>query len=275
MTETSRAFAGLARINGAQLYYEIAGQGRPMLLLHGGLADSRMWDDQFNVFARRYRVIRLDLRGFGRSTPAEGPYALHDDLHDLLQELRAAPAIVVGVSFGGEVAIDLALAYPETVMALILVSSALGGTQFTEETMARLSAADDAAEAGDLPLAVELENQLWIDGRDRAPEEIAAGVRERTRVMNLSNWNIDNEKGEPEKLDPPAAERLGEIRIPTLIITGDRDVPDILTIADTLQRGISEAESVVIPDTAHHLTMEKPAEFNRLVLDWLDRRRRR
>lgn len=275
MSNTSRPISGLARINGAELYYEMAGQGRPLLLIHGGLADSRMWDDQFSVFARRYRVIRLDLRGFGRSSPAAGPYALHDDLHDLLLELRATPAAVVGVSFGGEVAADFALAYPETVSALVLVSSNLGGTQFSEETMARLSEADDAAESGDIARAVELENQLWIDGRDRAPDQVPAGVRERTRVMNENNWNINNDSAEPERLDPPAVDRLTEIKVPTLIVTGDRDVPDILTIAEMLEQGIPNAERVVIPDTAHHLSMEKPAEFNRVVLDWLDRCRGR
>ena len=120
---------GFADVNGARLY-EVAGAGYPLVLMHASFLDTRMWDSQAEVFARRYTVIRYDARGHGRSAPPSGqPYARSDDLKSLLDFLGVPRACLLGLSMGGAVAVDFALAYPECTSVLILVNAGLGGFQ--------------------------------------------------------------------------------------------------------------------------------------------------
>jgi pimeloyl-ACP methyl ester carboxylesterase len=260
---------GFAEVNGARLYYEMAGEGHPLLLIHGGLADSRMWDDQFQMFAEHYRVIRYDMRGFGRSEIPAGEFAHHEDAYGLLKALGVERAHVLGLSFAGLVAIDLALTHPDVVDRLLLVGSALGGYGWSAETRQMMEEADAAFESGDLERAVEIELRWWIDGPRRTPEQVRPDVRERTREMNRHNWQIASDAGTPQELDPPAITRLAEIRAPTLIVVGDEDVADIHEIARLLERDIPQARTVHVASAAHHPNMEKPEEFNRLVMDFL------
>ncbi len=237
MTQT-----GFAEINDTTLYYEVAGEGRkeregregrkghPLVLLHGGLVDSRSWDDQFSDFAEHYKVIRYDMRGYGKSGQLKAdtkPYSLRQDLYALLQFLGIEKTYLIGLSMGGGLEIDFTLDHPTL--------------------------------------------RIWTDGPERSPEEVDAKVRERVRAMSTFNFSRpdDQDAPEPLELEPPAISRLSEIHVPTLIVVGDKDVRDILTIADILEKGIAGAKKVVIPGTAHHLNMEKPAEFNRAVLDFL------
>jgi len=270
MTTTAQPVSGSAEVNGAQLYHEEAGNGHPLLLIHGGLVHSGMWDDQFQAFARHFRVIRFDLRGFGRSSLPADEYAFHEDVRGLLDVLNVGQAHIVGLSMGGKVAIDFALAYPERVSALIPVASALSGYRFSEDTMGRIVEADDRLEAGDIAAGVELENRLWVDGPGRTPEMVDPTVRERVRAMNTANYQRAADDGIELDLEPPTIDRLSEIEVPTLVIVGDQDVPDILVIAELLQSGIGGARLTIISNTAHQLNMERPNEFNRIVLEFLE-----
>jgi pimeloyl-ACP methyl ester carboxylesterase len=119
MTEAQRIDTGFAQVSGAPLYYEIAGAGHPLVLIHEGIADSRMYDDQFGAFAQRYRVIRYDVHGFGRSGIPAGPFSGHEALHDLLHVLGVERTYLLGMSMGGGIAIDFTLTYPTMVDALI------------------------------------------------------------------------------------------------------------------------------------------------------------
>lgn len=118
---------GTAEINGARIHYEVAGEGEPLVLVHAGIADSRMWDDQIGAFAGGYRAIRYDMRGFGQTEMVEGPFSHHEDLRGLLDSLGVGRTHTVGCSMGGGVVLDFALEYPERVGNLILVGSAVGG----------------------------------------------------------------------------------------------------------------------------------------------------
>ena len=269
MNSTTRTIFGFAEVNGAQLYYEEAGNGYPLLLIHGGLVHSSMWDDQFEAFTRHFQVIRFDLRGFGRSSPPAGEYAYHEDARGLLDALSVRQAHVIGLSMGGKIAIDFALAHPERVTALVPVASALSGYGFSESTVRRIVEADNLLEAGKIAAGVELENRLWVDGPARTPETVDPGVRERVRTMNTANYQRATGEGIELDLEPPAIDRLSEIGVPTLVIAGDQDVPDILAIAERLRRDIAGARLVIISDTAHQLNMEQPDEFNRIVLEFL------
>src|SRR5262249_35833275 len=147
------AESGSAPVNGTRLYYEIAGEGEPVVLLEGGQLDRRMWDDQFAAFSRKYRVIRFDVRGFGSSAARSGPYHSHEDLFALLEYLHIPSAHLVGLSLGGRIAIDLALTHPEKVLTLVLAGPGLSGFPWSDartewgERIRRAAAAGDGTGA--------------------------------------------------------------------------------------------------------------------------------
>ena len=274
------AITGFAEVNGAKLYYEVMGEGQPLVLIHAGIVDRRMWDDQFGVFAPHYRVIRYDVRGFGYSQTSESSthmpitYADHQDLYGLLKFLNIDQAFMLGVSNGGRIALDFTLEYPNMVKALIPVAPGLGGYEFTDEATEQKDAEADAAhDQGDIAQAVELTLQLWVDGPQRTADQVDPTVRERVREMTTDLCELPEDKNERQRLEPAAISRLAEIRTPTLVLVGDQDVPDMLAIADLLAAGISGAEKVIMLGVAHLPNMEKPEEFNQIVLDFLSKQR--
>jgi 3-oxoadipate enol-lactonase len=264
--------SSFADLNGAKLYYQVSGEGDPLLLLHAGVADSRMWDDQVGAFAQHYKVIRYDMRGYGQSAVPSGPVSNHDDVASLMGFLHVEKAYLVGQSYGGFVAIDFALAHPEMVSALILGAPNVSGYEFSEEVRRFGAQEDDLLDAGNITGATELNLRMWVDGPHRTPDQVDASVRERVREMQFHAFNLpipDDAQWQP--LIPPAIGRLDEILIPTLIIVGDQDVSEFLELADIVADGIAGAEKVVIPGVAHLPNMEKPAEYNRIVLGFLAR----
>ena len=268
---------GFAELNGTTLYYEVAGEGHPLVLIHGGLVDHHLWDDQFAAFAQHYKVIRYDMRGFGQSglvKVGDAPPSYRADLYALLKYLGIEKAYVLGLSMGGGLAIDFTLEYPKMVDALIPVAAGVSGLK-AEDADSAEQQADNEIEAaftsGDIPRAIELTLRFWTDGPKRTPEQTDPIVREKVKAMTASNCARSDDEDAPNSipLEPPAIARLGEISVPTLIIYGDADVRGIIKIADILHKGIPNAKVAVIPNTAHHLNMEQPAEFNRIVLDFL------
>jgi 3-oxoadipate enol-lactonase len=270
MSSSAATQSGFAEVNGAQLYYELAGAGSPVALLHAGIADSGMWDDQFAHFAAAHQVLRFDMRGFGQSSMPDEPYSLSDDLYGLLRQLGIGPAAIVGVSIGGGTAIRFAIEHPEMVTALVPVGAGLGGFAYSGDGEEAWPQIEAAQKAGDLDLAAELVVRMWVDGPNRSPDRAPAPVRDRVRAMERHNMSKpEPEHARPIPLDPPEITRLGEIRAPTLVIVGDEDLADIQRIADHLAAHIPGARKAVMHDTAHVPNMEKPEEFNRLVLDFL------
>ncbi|MGZ3615443.1 MAG: alpha/beta fold hydrolase [Ktedonobacteraceae bacterium] len=267
---------GFAEVNGTSLYYEVAGEGHPIVLNHGGLVDNHLWDDQFSEFAQHFKVIRYDMRGFGDSGMIKNgmePYSMERDLFSLLQFLNIQKTYVMGLSMGGSLSVDFTMQYPEMVDALITVGAGLSG--FEEDDPEEFKAMDEEMEEafrrGDIARSVEISLQMWTDGPFRTPEQVNPQVRGRVRAMTTHNLERgDDEEVRPQHIEPPAAGRLSEIHVPTLIIVGSEDVEFILSIANKLERDIVGAKKVVIPHTAHHLNMEKPQEFNRVVIDFLE-----
>ncbi len=273
--------SGYAELNDTTLYYEIAGEGgaegavgRSLVLLHGGLVDRRLWDDQFAVFGQHYKVIRYDMRGYGKSGLLKAdtkPYSLRQDLYALLQFLGIEKTCLIGLSMGGGLEIDFTLEHPEMVDALILVGTGLSGFKSEDTDNTLWAEADEAFKQHDIARAVEITLRIWTDGPSRSPEEVDPAARERVRAMSTHNFSRPDDENAPEpvEMEPPAISRLSEIHAPTLVVVGDKDVRDILTIADILEKGIAGAKKVVIAGTAHHLNLEKPEEFNRAVMDFL------
>jgi len=245
----------------------VAGSGPPIALVHAGLWDARMWDDQFAVFAHDHTVLRYDLRGFGRSSLPERPFSNLQDLADLMNQVGMPSAAVVGCSAGAALSLDFALEHPQMVDALVLVASGLSGdeTPDPEDMQRTYQEVEAAVEAGDLERATDLELTVWAplgtsDPVGRRIREIAQD----NRHANQHDWTHSR------RLDPPAAGRLGEIRVPTLVVVADRDAPVMQAIGSKLAAGIPGARKEVIVGADHLPNMRKPHEFNRLVLEFLN-----
>ncbi len=267
------AHTGYAAINGAQLYYELAGQGRPLVLVHAGVADSGMWDGQFEAFAKHYLTIRYDMRGYGKSVPVPGEYTFRDDLYALLQFLKVEQAYLVGCSMGGGTCMDVALEHPEMAAALVMVGSGPGGLEIDVPLLDIFAEMEAADAAKDWDRLTELETQLWFDGEGRTPDQVDADARARLWKMNWQAVEYAAQELGTRKapLQPTATERLPDLAIPVLIIYGDRDTAYIQQSASYMDKHLSNARKVLMPNTAHLPNMERPAEFNQIVLDFLQK----
>lgn len=262
---------GFADINGAKIYYEVAGEGQPFLMVHAGIANKAMWDDQFDFFAQKYKVVRYDMRGYGQSPPVADDYQRHEDIRALLDFLKIDRAYLMGCSMGGGACMNFVLDYPDRAGALIMVGSAPGGFGYEDWSPSPLDEAiEAAAEAGDLERANELEVQNFIDGRGRTPDQVSPALRQKVYDMNMIA--LRHEKLMGSDVPPPtsAAERIGEINIPVLIVTGDLDEDYIARAASFMAANIPGARKIVMPGTAHLPNMEFPSEFNAHVQAFLD-----
>ena len=253
------------------LHVEIAGEGAPVVLIHAGNCDSGMWDPQWATWRAAHRIVRYDMRGFGRSPLPPGRFSHARDLVELFDELALERASLVGVSLGGRVALEIAVARPDLVDALVLVGPGLRGHEWSHEV--ERFAADEAAalERGDLDAAAELNVRVWVDGRRPAGTADAA-VRERVREMTKRSFAVQQRVGEAaeeEPLVPDLADRLGEIRVPTLVLVGEHDIADIHEIADRLVTAIPAARNAVIPGAGHVPTLEQPEAFDEVVVPFL------
>jgi pimeloyl-ACP methyl ester carboxylesterase len=198
------------------------------------------------------------------------------DLIDLLDRLALGPAALVGVSMGGAVATEATMARPDLVSALVLVGSGLRGHQFSEQTVAGWEDEEAALERGDLDAAVETNLRMWVDGPHRSPEDVDPDVRRRVGEMQRRAFEIEQSTDGDARLDelvPDLATRLGEIQAPTLILVGELDRPEMHEIADRLEAEIPNTRRATIGGTAHVPSMERPQEFDELVLGFLAEQR--
>lgn len=265
--------SGFVNIDKAQLYYETAGRGVPLVMIHAGVADSRQWNNESTFFGRSHQVIRYDLRGYGKSEPVDGEFNHIDDLVAVLDALGLKePAVLMGCSMGGGLAMDFALTHPSRVRALIMVGSGPSGLELDVPTPAKFAEAEKAFEAGDLDLVCEIETQIWFDGTGRAPEQVNQAMRKLAYEMNRQA--LAHEAKQLGKRLPntqiPAFDRLSDLKIPVLIIVGAHDTPYILAAADYMVERIPSAQKVIIEDAAHLPNMDQPEEFQAIVTNFLE-----
>lgn len=272
MSEGLSTVQGMATVQGGDLYYELRGAGPPLTLLHTDGLDRRMWDDQFAAFADHYRVLRYDERGHGASARTTARRAPVRDLADLLRAVGVGPTALLGIDGGGATAIDLALARPDLVTALILVAPRLTGWQppgwklelILEKMAPIMPVWERAVRTGDPTDLIA----AFMD--DPAVALTHAAARERVHAMLMGNAHLYlAPPASPLPTDPPASQRLDAIHAPTLILVGERDDPLYREVAETVAAGIAGARLVVVPDAPRLMNMERPEEFNRLVLDFL------
>lgn len=263
---------GTISINNATLSYEFAGEGTPLVLLHAAAADSRQWDYEMRHYSQHYRVIRYDRRGFGLSAPVPGQFRHLDDLVALLDHLNVQePAIVLGNSMGGALAINLALAHPERVRALILVGSVIDGFASYGSMPSQFPGIGSALGSGDVERATALAAEVWFDGQGRNPRDLNPATR--AKMVSMLHDVFTNEVqdiGEAlPDIAPPAYDRLDEIVVPTLVIVGERDASFVQAIGHHLDYNLSDVRKVTMVNTAHLPNMEHPSLFAELVFQFL------
>jgi 3-oxoadipate enol-lactonase len=258
-------------VNGGRLdidgvYAEAAGSGPPVVLTHDGLLHSESWDAQFGVFAADYRVARWDRRGYGRSPQPTEPYSSVEDLAAIVSALSDSPAALIGCSFGGLITTLCALDHPELITALVLVGPIVTGLPLSEHFQTRGGRGQPGPDATiDEKIAFFADVDPWFI----APDNKAA--RERLRAMLTANpQNLSPAlELEGSRTLPPALPRLGEIKVPTLIVAGEQDVPDVHAHCGAMEAEIPGAKRVVLPASGHVPHLEVPDAFNKIVLDFL------
>jgi len=248
--------------------YEEAGAGELVVLVHEGICDRRMWEPQLTALSR-YRVIRPDLPGFGSSPDPGGDFPLWERLAALIEHAGGGPAHVVGASFGGVAAIDLTLERPALVRSLTAVAIGPGGRPQPPELDEVDRLWDELHDAGDLEAVNELDLRTWVDGPRRPPDAVEPAVRAAVREMNAMILARPDDGSRLIRLDPPACERLAEIRCPVLAIVGEEDQPYAVDGGRALAAGVRDGRLEVMAETAHVPNMERPAEFNRILLGFL------
>jgi 3-oxoadipate enol-lactonase len=266
------ALLARAEINGAEVSYELTGEGPTVTLVHEGVCDMRMWNELVEALAPEFAVLRYDMRGYGDSTLPPGPFSQAGDLLGLLDHVGIDRAALVGVSYGGRVALDTAFVAPDRVAALVLTSPGLRDHDWSPKVTEFGNEEERLLDAGDLEAATDLNVRLWVDGPERGPDPGRAEVRERVREMQRRAFEIQvaaYEADPPPGPEDPVVLRLGEIAAPTLVIVGDADVPDFREIADRLEAELPDARKVVLEDTAHTIPLERPDEFGTLALEFL------
>jgi pimeloyl-ACP methyl ester carboxylesterase len=253
--------------------YEIAGVGDPIVLVHAGIADRRMWNPQWAALSAVGRVIRYDARGYGESLPPSGPWSHHADLLELLDELGIPNARLIGASMGAGIAVEAALARPRAIRGLFL--SAPGGALLGDGAESLRPIWHDEVQAldrGDLDEAVEVNLRAWVDGPSRSPEDLDPEVRSFVGRMQhdafeLPEW--DQATAPESELTPPAAVRLAEIACPTLVLVGELDQQATLDAAGRLGAEVPRVRVEVWPDVAHLPSLERPTDFERLALEFI------
>ena len=262
----------------AKIYFEAAGTGPDMIFVNAGISDSRMWDPQFDAFAGRFRVVRYDHRGFGKSNMPDEQYTLRDDLLHVVRHLGIAKATFVGCSMGGATVVDFALEHPEMVRALVLVGSGVSGLndpkQLSADAIKHWTEFLTLVRDGDVERAREMDAKYWIDGPSRDAAQIDPVYRTRARLLHRENFSLDRDAHPEKPLEPPAIERLREIGAPTLVVIGDHDSEDLVKLADRLAAEIPNAQLVTVANAAHLPSLEHPDQFNGILKTFLTRQPR-
>jgi 3-oxoadipate enol-lactonase len=258
--------SGTLELKDGSLYYETMGEGVPVVFLHGGFGDRRMWNDQFAEFAKYYYVVRYDQRGFGKSQKPTAAYSPVSDLEMLLDHLKIDKAHLVGNSMGGYLAIDFARQKPSRVRSITVVAAGPSGLEPPKEDTDRMIAVFKIAKDEGLNKATA----MWIQNPMVAVTSKLPKTAPLLKTMIEDNASIFEMRFWPfEQTNPPAVKRLNEIKVSSLIIIGDKDTPAVHAAAEAAATGIAGAKQVTMKDADHLPQMDNPDEFNRILKDFL------
>lgn len=255
-------------VEGSKIYYDECGTGADaVILIHDGIAHSAVWDAVWPAFCTQFHTVRYDRRGYGRSPAATSWYYETDDLFALLRQLKISHAFIVGSSHGGELTIDFTLAHPKLVDGIVLVGAVVSGYGFSDHFLNRGIANNQPMEKNDT--AAMIAN--WANDKYLLAADHPAAKKQLHDLLTASPQDLNH----PDfpRPTPDALPRLNEIRIPTLILVGDADIPDVHAHAGVIEAGIPNARRVIVGDAGHLMYMEKPEEFSRLVITFIQNNR--
>lgn len=259
-------------VPGGRLRVVTEGEGPPILLVHSAIVDMRAWDAMVPpLVAAGYRVIRYDIRGYGTSTAEDVDFSNRADVLAVLDSVGAGQAAVVGNSRGAMIALDTVLEAPDRFVAFVWVGGGIGGFDggATPEEITLYEEGDALEGAGDAAGMADLDIRAWVDGIGQPPTRVPATIREAVREMDRPLVEPGRVFGVPIPLDPPANERLGGIRVPTLAVVGALDSSGTRASASRLAEAVPGARLITIPDVAHLVGMEVPAELAALIVEFL------
>lgn len=256
--------SGYINVGNDKIFFETSGSsGKVIVLIHDGLLHRELWDNQFSYFSKDFKVIRYDRRGYGNSFPAIGSYSNLEDLNELFTQLKIDSACLIGCSYGGALAIDFALKYPDKVTSLVLVGAVVGGFPFTSHFRNR---------GGHLPTNLKDEHmanmyyltddpyEIYSENAEARKKALKLVRNNPQRVYRASQFTTDS---------LPAYRRLNEIKVPALIIVGEFDIPDVQAHAGAINAGILNSQRIIVPKSGHLVPLEQPEMFNEAVLNFL------
>ena len=262
--------ADFAAIRNTKIYFEISGTGTPLLLLHSGIADHRMWAVQCSEFSRHFQVIMPDFRGYGKSPAPNESFRHYEDIHGLIQHLGFTSVSIAGCSLGGKVAIETAIAYPGMVSRLILIAPGMHGYEYRDkETLAKDEILEGLIASGRREEVADMLVDIWVVGLKRDRKTVDSAARALVREMILDNYPSVTDKFPEAPPEFDVMSRLAEMRVPTLVMIGDSDLPDMQAISQLVADRIHGARRQLIPDAAHLPNLENSTLFNQSVIDFL------
>jgi len=256
--------SGYIDVGSDKIFYETAGEGSSIILIHDGLVHREIWDEQFVVFAKNHKVVRYDRRGYGNSSAAAGDYSNVDDLNSLFTGLEIEKACLIAMSSGGALAIDFTLQFPDKVSSMILVGAVVGGFPYTQHFYDR---------GGHYPPDLKtFEERRAYYVRDDPYEIFHENIAAKEKVARLVNSFPRKGHGSSSSGFPvePPYKRLDEIKIPVLILTGEFDIPDVHAHAGVINAGIKDSKRDIVPRSGHLIPIEQPQRFNSIVKEFLE-----
>lgn len=270
----SEGRSGNLPVSNGTVFTETSGKGPALVFVHAAIADRRMWDREFGLYARDHTVVRYDVRGFGRSPPATTSYSDVDDLEAIVDAAGIDRVTLVGCSNGGRIGVDFALTHPRRVDRLVLVASGVSGLELSgdpdeaaafQREDALMAPIQAAYKSGDRDGAVRGIREFWCAAQTgRSLELVTTMLRD-----NLDEILTDASAGHATRPDPPAAKRLGTIDRPTLYLLGDRDAPGMRFIANRMTSAIQGAVLKTIPGADHLINLSCPREFDTAVREFI------
>ena len=262
---------GWADVAGGRLPYEVAGDGPGVVLAHAGIADMRQWDPQWEALAAAHRVVRYDLRGFGRADVVDTRFSNRADLVAVMDAAGLDRAVLVGCSRAGSISIDTALEYPGSRQRPRLDvrrdQRARGRRDARRARCGRASGGPRRPQGLGAP--VDLDVAMWVDGFGQPDGRAPAAARDAVRRMAFETYVQEKPYGDTIVLDPPAIGRLGEMRVPMLVMTGGLDDSATRVAADAIVAAVPGARRIDLPDVAHMPSLERPEWFTATLLDFL------
>lgn len=263
---------GFAAAGKHRLHYHSAGTGTPVIFVHAGVADSRMWLAQLTAVLDGHRFLAIDQRGYGKTQLGEEVFKADADVLAMLDFFRLEEAILVGCSIGAGVALDVAIAAPDRISGLVLVGGNSPGFEppggYYESP--QWPEAVKAYEAGDFDRVAQLDAEMWVAGYGRTIDQVDPDVV--NLLIDMDKTALSNEDLREKLQEVDIAARtagISSIKVPTLVVVGQYDLPDIRAAADDLATKLSDRDAFVIPDAAHLPSLEQPEAFNDVMFEFL------